>query len=233
MLSRGSVISFARGDDAPATQEELKTVREHLDGGIGDHRQDGLGQVILNPGFVLNPPKLVKEPNDVPLKTSMPRPVFVQPNLEAYLQQREVNDKISSEALKLGLQWATQWTPLTNAAAKAAWKGKSGKSQWGEVLNLARAARGDMALLQRDLTDFCTSGLRKKFWDHNGPDRSPWAELGKIFSEKKPLPAGVDDSSKGEFFCTALAVAASEIGRKLQESDSGAGQRPQQRGGIR
>lgn len=211
--TRGSVLTFARADDQQASPAELQTVSGRLAMGIGEHREEGLGWVMLNPDFVLNLPELKK-----PSRTEPSVPRNLQPPASAslladWITRRQTDRAVQTEALNQGRAWANKWLPFHEKAANAERLGRSGRSQWNEVRQLAVRSRGDAAKLRQLLTEHCDHGLRKKYWQHDTGHPQLWKEL----------QAALDTSQDrgGQFACAAIAVAAETIVRRLQAKDDG------------
>lgn len=66
VLARGSVLTFAGADGQAISAELLSTVVSFLQAGVGEHRGEGLGRVLLNPDFVLKLPVLRRNDSSAP-----------------------------------------------------------------------------------------------------------------------------------------------------------------------
>ena len=208
VLTRGSVLTFARVDDQPATETDLKAVHARLEAGVGEHRDEGLGWVLLNPEFVLLLRDLRKAPAEEAGEPSLAMPDSL---LADWITRRQTDRAVRTEALNQGRAWAEKWLPSHEKAAKAERLGRSGRSQWNEVRQRAIRARGDAAKLRQLLTEHCGAGLRRRYWQHDDGHPSLWSLL--------------DDALKtaevrgGAFTCAAIAAAAEKLVRDLQTKD--------------
>jgi len=224
VLTRGSVLTFAREDDQAASPGELQTVRQKLAKSLGEHREEGLGWAMLNPDFVLKLPELQRPLKPGPRPAPSLSPPASAPVLADWIQRRQIEQEIQVRALNLGRQWAEEWRELHEAAARAERLGRSGRSQWNEVRQQAIRARDDAAKLRHGLAGFCANGLRRKFWTHPVGHRSLWGELqaalGPGSEAMKAAEPGADRVPQGPLVCTAIAVAAETIIRHLQETDN-------------
>ena len=225
VIARGSVITFAKSDNEAATPAQLDAVRRILAGGVGEYREEGLGWVMLNPAFVLHLPELdsaalPEVPNggvaSLPASSSSLA-------LANWILRRERDHTISTTALHLGVLWADAWMPLHRQAARAERIGRSGRSQWNEVRQLAVHARSDAETLLQHLQGFCGAGLRRRFWNHSEGRRSLWGELQRALSRDPDLYSGVNllpANTTSTLACAAIAAVAETMVRRLQ-SDPG------------
>ncbi|MCP5517578.1 MAG: hypothetical protein H7A45_10020 [Verrucomicrobiales bacterium] len=223
VLVRGSVLTFARNDDGEPSPEEIAAVRAVLRARVGDHCEEGLGWVVLNPGFVLDPPELSK-PDRQRTGTSAAKdaPANADPILVGWVRRRTEDAGVQEAALVLAARWADSWTKVTRKAAAGERGDRSGKSQWNEVRQRALRAGGQADALITELTGFCANGLRKRFWTHEAAGTSPWAELKRALeSDASTLQAqGIDvgDLPAGQVVCTAVGLAAEIVVLRLQAS---------------
>jgi CRISPR/Cas system CSM-associated protein Csm3 (group 7 of RAMP superfamily) len=211
VLMRGSVLTFARKDDKAATAPELKSIREKLGKGVGEYCSEGLGWVLLNPDFILKLPELKSAPEVTSQPANANQP---ESPLADWIARREVAGTVRHEALNLGQELAKKWKGLHESAAKAERLGRSGRSQWNEVRQLAIRAQGNAAKLRRDLEIFCTSGLRRKYWNPSG-DHTLWKALSACFDQE---PSPFDEATASAKVCAAIAVAAETMLHRLQQT---------------
>jgi CRISPR/Cas system CSM-associated protein Csm3 (group 7 of RAMP superfamily) len=212
VIGRGSVLTFARADQKPATASELEAVRNHLAQGVGEHREEGLGWVQLNPDFVLKLPELKRAPTaSVPSPRPNPAPPDAHKLLCEWVSRRQNQRDEQTEALKVGQQWAETWLPWHKKAAKGERLGRSGRSQWNEVRQRAIRARGDVGKLRELLAEQCERGLRRKYWLHDDGHPPLWKALQDALATAQ--------GRSGSFACAAIAAAAETIVRRLQSPE--------------
>ena len=218
VITRGSVVTFARADDQPALEAEMKAVLVKLADGIGERREEGLGWVMLNPDFALVLTPLHKLSRDDRVQRAQPPPSSAT-LLTDWIARRQTDRAVQTEALNQGRAWANKWLPFHEKAANAERLGRSGRSQWNEVRQLAVRSRGDAAKLRQLLTEHCDRGLRKKYWRHGDGHPQLWKEL----------QAALDTAQArgSQFTCAAIALAAETVVRRLQANDDRhTGERP-------
>lgn len=147
VISMGSVWVYTRRAGSPET--EIPGILR-----LGEHQQEGLGEVWLNPSFLTTPPRVrLAQPSAAPPPSS-PESMGTTPLLQ-YVRHRAENRVIISEAERLRKEWVRALKPLSR---------KIGSSQWSTVRTIAeRAVTGD-GKLQSDLETFCLAGRRKKTW---------------------------------------------------------------------
>jgi CRISPR-associated protein Csx10 len=232
VLCRGSVITFTNNGGQPPDEEELKTVQSRLAKGVGEQIQDGLGWVLFNPGFVLNLPRLEKAEGGEGIRSEIPRENLDQPGLRRFVERGQIRTQIFNEALEDGLKWASRWWDMSQVAAKAAKLKNPGKSQWSEVRQLALQAQGNAGRLKKELTEFCTKTLRKRFWEQTTGQTTLWQELENVLKNalENPQPLSADTQPQHQRICLSLAIAAGEVIRLLQKNDSETGKIPRNGG---
>jgi len=208
VITRGSVLTFARDDNQPLTDGERKAVLDHLKTGVGEHREEGLGWVLLNPDFVLNLCELRKPQANGPATPCGQKPASL---LADWVEHRQTERAAQSDALKQGRAWAQTWLPWHWKAAKAERLGRSGRSQWNEVRQRAIRARGDAAKLRELLAEQCNRGLRRRYWLHDEGHPQLWKTLQDALAEA--------EQRGGPFACAAIAAAAETIVSTLQSKE--------------
>ncbi|NLF17972.1 MAG: hypothetical protein GX595_12090 [Lentisphaerae bacterium] len=199
VLCKGSVITFrVAGVDLEGVQKRLRV-------GVGLHREEGLGQIHVNPGWLLAPPTMAPWSAGA---SARPAARAAGTPLTRYLREKRRRQDAGREAFSIGLAWAAEWPALSSAIAK---KGiVPSKSQWSAIRAIALRHQGQPAgALQEALRDFCTKDLRREAWDesrawHQGRERSLHdAVSGKV------------DGVAPSLACMALYHAAVEMGRRL------------------
>lgn len=220
VLTRGSVLTFrlpAGTDHAEAATK----ARQHLAAGLGEFRQDGLGWVLVNPDFVVQPPANLQPPDKPTPPADAPaserRASASPPTPLARFAQRDAAAATAANvALELGKKWFAAWEPLHAQAARASRLRRAGPSQWNQVRQLAVTARGDLAVLKASLEQFFTTSLRHTYWAAEvKPQRLDQALLAVC----QPNPAEDADDAPGPLCCAALAHAARLMVRHFQQRD--------------
>jgi hypothetical protein len=195
----------------------------------------------LNPEFVLKPPRLAKPPENAANPPATPAQVprddrlpASAPRLAEWVKARQNDREVRRAALVCGIDLADKdWWDLHSKAAESERIGRSGKSQWNEVRQLALRARGDLERLRESLESFCTSARRKRLWCSQVGNRSLWTELEKALNADadflKRAGPGADRLPRGPLVCSAIAAAAETIVHRLQQKET----KPEPTGGIR
>jgi len=153
LIERGSVLTF-RGE-TPAGPDQVARV---LDEGVGEHRNAGLGAVMLLSAALLEPS--IAKPESWRSKDSLDgrqAPQAVQaPPTDDLFRWAEV-----SATTHLLDRWLFQWA-FANAATTAKWK--LPRAQWGELRRRAREARvlrTESAKFLDDIKRHLTTGMAK------------------------------------------------------------------------
>ena len=147
VLEAGSVVVF-RGD----TTLDREAIEASLSGGLGDHVQEGLGRVVLDPALLAEPTVTLLS-RQVPDDAPAPRP---DDALGRWLGRR-----IEEQRLTVAREEAARQL----GERLRAWRIRS--SQWGRIRQLARQARylqhGDR-WLAREVCAFLGHGARLHIW---------------------------------------------------------------------
>lgn len=153
VLARGSVLTFAAPSANPTTPADLAAIRARLAGGLGEHRAEGLGWVMVNPEMVVNLPDLKRltAPAAAPAPQSTAAYSGSAAGLAEWVELRQTCQVVQRAALRVGRVWAEDWLRLHWGAAHAEPLGRSGKSQWNEVHQCALRARGNAPQLLQSL----------------------------------------------------------------------------------
>lgn len=195
VLEKGSVLVFEAPDGAELDEAALADVRRTIDAGIGQHRAEGLGKVVMEPWcldgdkpeFPEQQPNAGSSPGAESMNAAMPDdPLF------RWLMRRHDERVLPAEASKL----AETSEALFATLYKEAW-GEADRSgtprqeaapsnaQWGAVRDLVMdcATREDIrkALFHEPKKGerasaadggLCTTGVSRKAW-RNGSHRDP------------------------------------------------------------
>ena len=150
VIARGSVLVFERSGGYGL--DELQQLQQRLAAGIGSHRQDGLGQILVNPPFLAG---FDFQPFEAQALTS-PALASAQPlpPLAGWLGTRAAERAEEAAAVKEVDGWIRQLV-----------KGPCPKnSQWGQLRTIAVQAK-DLADIEQQLIKLCCGGVSKKQWD--------------------------------------------------------------------
>ena len=207
VLCKGSVISFIVKDSA-----DIESLQRDLSRGVGLYREEGMGQVLVNPEWLLQPPVLRKARAHEP-KGIIPSDEWKSP-LILFLREKTEQQDLSRRAFEDGLKWAKEWFQLSEKIARTG-QMVPGKSQWSAIRSLADRFAGDRKSLLNSLEEFCTKGIRRKKW------QSVVRESGKetcLYDRiREQIERACDDSQKtpDEYVILTLHHAAVEMGRML------------------
>ena len=135
VLAAGSVLAFR----CQATLD-LDEVRTRLKHGVGLWRQDGLGQVLVNPAFLSSEKLSVLEPED----RDPPQAAAPGGELAAWLRQRHDRQQQDEGAFRTAREWEGK-------LAKFSRRGP-GRAQWGAVREVASTAASGEELITRLFT---------------------------------------------------------------------------------
>lgn len=214
MLARGGVLTFELppGADVMAA---AAVARAKLAPGLGEFRQDGLGWVLVNPDFVLQPSVLRAETRGDgpgPAKDSEPTSPLTR-----FARRETTAVAVARRAMELGSQWAREWQPNHREASHVSRLRRAGSSQWNQIRQMATRARGDLARLSQDLAAHCRNGTRKSYWLAEVRRQ----RLGDILIGKCTAnPAEDGGLPSGPLRCAAVAHAAAVMVRWLQSQES-------------
>ncbi len=162
VICRGSVLVL-KGQHNPAEIAGL------LAAGVGMHREEGLGQILVNPAF------LTGESFDLatgsaagasaPEHFTSPSAAAATAAVKKLLENKARTRTNRSEALKIGREWAKKWFDILKKLKRL--EGDApGKSQWASVRELAMrfaADKNDQSLM-KNLEEFCTKDNRARTW---------------------------------------------------------------------
>lgn len=159
VLCKGSVITFALPDDMEVNESDIENV---LSKGIGLYVNEGLGQVLLNPDWLLNAPVLSEHVEEQVSTGASKKPIHP---LVACLEEKVKTQRMYTDALKNGLQLAEMLFHLWKELKKR--NGEDhvpGKSQWNNLRLLAFQGFQNPGVFMEKLKSYCNNSLRKKLW---------------------------------------------------------------------
>jgi hypothetical protein len=202
VLAKGGVISYKIPLGSSLSTECIS----RLDSGIGRFREEGLGRILVNPAFLVNPPRLEEiKPeleHDIPVSLTNPGTPLI-----AYLQAKSARQILSVQAFNQGKAWAKEWLDVEREAARLKVK-RPAKSQWSNLREIAVGHLSSPSHLATKLREYFGASLRKRVWVES---KVRWHAKDTNFSElvqnKLAGPVGVME-------CLTLIHAAVEMGKK-------------------
>ncbi len=154
VIVKGSVITFIC-----STPPDLSLLQAELDKGIGLHVEEGLGQVLVNPDFLITP-KNLKESED---KKPMSQEAFLPGStLALYLKRKVKAAEMDEEAYSLSTDWTQQLSRFIKKL-KDDKKLYPSKTQWSNVRAMCLDA-ADSSSLKNLVNNWIGSSTRKKQW---------------------------------------------------------------------
>jgi len=208
VLCKGSVLCFTVPE--PVDPEEFQRA---LEGGAGCHREEGLGQIWVNPPWVLSPPPLRKGAT-LPSEEGPSKPP--RSGLAVYLRRKADRIALSQDAYTTGLAWAKEWFELSKKITADGAK-VPGKSQWSSLREVALRFQETPEVLKRKvLEEFCGESLRRRAWESAGTQRRSLKDAIDA-ALKGAIEASLKDArgDRRGFPSLALYHAAVEMGRLL------------------
>ncbi len=207
VLCKGSVMSFEVRD-----MEDIESLQRNLSRGVGLYREEGMGQVLVNPEWLLQPPVLRKASAHEP-KGISPSKEWKSP-LTLFLREKIQQQKLSRRAFEDGLELAKEWFRLSEKIARTG-QMVPGKSQWSAIRSLADRYAGDRKSLLDSLEEFCTKGMRRKKWQsvvrESGKDTCLYDKI----REQIERPCDEPQKTHDEYAILTLHHASVEMGRML------------------
>ena len=153
VLCKGSVVVFRLSGGV-----DLKSIQDRFSRGWGRHVEEGLGQILVNPSWLLDAPALSRE-------VFAAKPAVANPatSMIRYLETKIARRALSTEAFSRGVEWAKDWSDLSKKIDHGGAK-VPGKAQWANIRIAAVRCQAKPADLSEMLKDYCTEGLRRKLW---------------------------------------------------------------------
>jgi hypothetical protein len=149
VIAKGSVLVFKT--DSALTKDELDALQARLERGVGLYRQDGLGQVLVNPPFLSDFKFTAAAPQPVPvLETPVQDEI---PPLAAWLQTRARARDEEQEVIRQVHEWIKDLTKENCPK----------NSQWGQLREFALHGK-DVADILARVQQLCTEGVSRKQW---------------------------------------------------------------------
>ncbi|HQB37803.1 MAG TPA: hypothetical protein PL053_00830 [Deltaproteobacteria bacterium] len=200
VLTKGSVIAIER-PGGNFSKAELEALQQKISRGIGLYRQDGLGQLLLNPGFLSG---LGYKSFEVP---AMPLPVEkvsgALPPLAGWLKSKSAEKQAEIEAIELVDGWIRQ---LVSASCPS-------NSQWGQLRNIAVQGK-DLEMIRTRLNKLCSEGVSQKQWNKDVRIDGKRTTYGRFLLETV-LAAPLNDVRK------RLYLLGNRLPRKQNQNNGG------------
>lgn len=205
VLCKGGIIAFRT-----KPQTDLANLRQRLSAGVGLCREEGLGQVLVNPAWLFTSPRLKKY---IPAGkvTNVKNPSTL---LSDYLKTKTEERQYSYEAFTVGVKWAKEWTRLT-ANLKKQGRSVPAKAQWGTIRELALRSRGSVRDLLDRLEEFCTRDLRGRIWTETVSFGGKKASMYGTMREDVEFQG----RTSPRMACLALFHASVEMARIMSRND--------------
>jgi CRISPR-associated protein Csx10 len=150
VIAKGSVLVFTR--TGGYSLHELQQLQQRLAAGIGSHRQDGLGRILVNPQFLAG---FGFQPFEAQTIASPPSPASEPlPPVAAWLGSRSAERAEEAETIRQVDGWIRELI-----------KGQCPKnSQWGQLRNIAVQLK-ELAEIKQRIEKLCSDGVSQKQWE--------------------------------------------------------------------
>jgi len=211
VICHGSVLTFTG-----VTSEKLEEWKEAFSRGLGSYRQEGLGSILIDPAFVLDPPALSEGSIDKcpdPESSSASEMDGENAGLIPLLEHRRETSLLQADAIRIGRRWADEWYKMLKKLEKDG-QPFPGKAQWASLRGKAGVA-DKQENLKKDISDFCSKGTRKHWWNAVASKREPRTILEAVLNK---LTSGEHDGND-RLGCLAMYNACVEVSRALSRGD--------------
>jgi hypothetical protein len=211
VICHGSVLTFTG-----VTSEKLEEWKEAFSRGLGSYRQEGLGSILVDPAFVLDPPALSEGSIDKcpdPESSSASEMDGENAGLIPLLEHRRETSLLQADAIRIGRRWADEWYKMLKKLEKDG-QPFPGKAQWASLRGKAGVA-DKQENLKKDISDFCSKGTRKHWWNAVASKREPRTILEAVLNK---LTSGEHDGND-RLGCLAMYNACVEVSRALSRGD--------------
>jgi hypothetical protein len=166
VIVKGSVLVFERETSFDAS--ELDSVQKQVDPGVGLYRQDGLGQMLVNPPFLAGLEFRSFESLSFSMKSSRAT-LNSSEDLASWLTGKAEATEKEIKAIEQVDRWIND---LTNGPYPR-------NSQWGQLRNIALQANS-MADVRGAVERLCKEGVSQKQWQKTlriGEEKKTYAEF--------------------------------------------------------
>ncbi len=167
VVAKGSVLAFEAAE--MLTQEQLIRIQAQLAAGVGLYRQDGLGQVAVNPPYLTGGAL-------APAALAEPLPLVPEQNAEgdSALLSWLAGEARQVETEEKAAELAETWTDILAPQVRGLGGAAPGASQWSKLRHLALQS-DTPAGLEAELfgkKGLCTHGVTREQWqkefNHHG-----------------------------------------------------------------
>jgi CRISPR-associated protein Csx10 len=204
VIAKGSVLVFRK--DGGFGAGELDALHVRFSRGIGQHRPDGLGRILINPVF-LQKARFTRA-EEAPLLAETAAPAPTDPSLlQNWLVAKAKEQTQARETVARIDGWIAELVRKPESCPK--------NSQWGQVRNYALREVSVEGMRER-LEKLCSDGVSQKQWERkfvlNG-EKVSFAD----FLQKIVLPKGIDLAEARQ----SLYLMGSRLPRKINQSGGG------------
>jgi hypothetical protein len=211
VICHGSVLTFTG-----VTPDKVEEWRKAFSRGLGLYRQEGLGSILVNPAFVLKPPKMSE--GGIDLCTGLAESFTSDADGEnasllRLLEHRRQTALLQAEAIRLGRDWACEWFKMLKKLMKDG-QPFPGKAQWASLRGKAGVA-DKLEDLERQVTDLCTRGTRQHWWNAPAWKREPSTILAAV---QNKLTSN-EHQGNDRLGCLAMYNACVEVSRALSRGE--------------
>lgn len=169
VICKGSVITFCRPQSL--SKDDLVVLQKKLNCGVGMYRQDGFGKVFVNPAFLsgwqfvpVNHLEALADVKPAVNKTDFSNEQETN-KLICWLQDQDEYSNMEKTAIEQVEKWVS---PLIEEGIKKLKSKAPGKSQWGQLRDVAIKAKeyeDFERLLLTGVKAVCASGVSKRKWE--------------------------------------------------------------------
>lgn len=196
VIVAGSVIAFDL--EKPLSDSEMQACLQRLGSGVGDYRQDGLGQLWLNPPFLQGETFTLKKLEAENTKLQVDPAPEDQP-LVAWLQSLEDEQALVLRARELARTWLQEFKSLNDGPTA---------SQWRELSRRAETSDNFEELRKRlfGKEGLCSHGVSSRLWAQEH-------RFGQTFAEQIEEFIGLKSENQGAVRIDELCLGLAHLGR--------------------
>lgn len=161
VLTKGSVVTFKL--QKPLSQDELAALQQKLAAGVGVFREEGFGEVLVNPGWLVHSEALSLKKADPENVCERSSASASDSTLVSYVKQKKQVGDVSYDAFEAGRNLCREWEQFGKN------KKMPRKSQWGTIREMAVKSLSGEGTLMAELAKYCCETLRRKDWEDLWP----------------------------------------------------------------
>jgi len=169
VVAKGSVLVFEK-EEGEFTIAELSVLQRRLESGIGLYRQDGLGQILVNPPFLAD--FEFKEFDTPTFSLKLPPTSSKPPALAGWLKEKADERSTELATIKEVDGWIND---LVNGPCPK-------NSQWGQLRIIAVQEKTLVGITAK-ATKLCSEGVSQKQWSKNVKITNIKTSYGKFLFE--------------------------------------------------